>query len=292
MSEMKQEDREALLEYLVQFSNIEKRFPLFQGIKDPETVADFIGLDFDQFTKIRESFDTQTRQAAEEILKDEELLEKIDKLPFKANDTIAVLGDSITDDRQSWFRIFGYLLDMAVPKADFHFVDSSIENSLSADALRRIERDILAYDPDWVFVALGSQDAFRLHITTGRTLVSLAEFWENMNAIESAVLQNCTNPPIWITPPPVISELMEQMPLHEGFVDEQDLREFREVISGKSGYVVDPSGKRMGDPPNAWNYLNDGFHPSLVGNIETVKNVIRTCSRPQESSEERENSDE
>lgn len=281
---MKQEEREALLEYLVQFSNIEKQFPLFQGVQDPEAVSDFIGIDHDQFNKIRENFDNLTKQAAEEILKDEEVLKQIDKLPFQADETIAVIGDSITDDRQGWFQIFRNVLDLAIPKASFHYIDASRTNSFSVDALRRMERDVLAHEPDWVFVALGSQDAMRLHLTTGRTMVSLAEFWENINAIESAVLKNCRNPPIWITPPPAISELMQQMPLHEGILSEEDLKEFREVIAGKSGFVVDPAGKRLGDPPDAWNFMNDGFHPSLAGNIETVRSVLKTCSLPQKDS--------
>lgn len=277
---MNQEEKEALLEYLIQFSNIEKRFPLYQGVKDPEAVADFIGLDVDQFQKIRESFDKQVAQAAEEVLKDKEIMSRINNLPFKPNETIAVLGDSITDDRQSWFQIFCNVLNLAVPKASFTFIDASLSNSISADALRRIERDVLANEPDWVFVALGSQDAVRLHITEGRTLVSIAEFWENLNAIESAIIKNCKNPAVWITPPPVITELMQQMPLHDGVIDEQDLKEFREVVAGKSGYIVDPAGKRMGNPPDAWNYMNDGFHPSLVGNIETVKSLLIAVTEP------------
>lgn len=275
---MNQKEKEALLEYLVQFSNIEKRFPLFQGVTDLEAVADFIGMDSDNFKRIRNDFDQQARMAAEEILKDSNMLDKVEKLPFKTDDTIAVLGDSITDDRQSWFQVLRNLLDMAIPKANIRYIDASISDSMSADALRRLERDVISRKPDWVFVALGSQDAMRLHISPDRTLVSIAEFWENINAIESAILQNCENPPIWITPPPVIQDLMQQMPLLEGVLDEKDLKDFREVIAGKSGYIVDPAGHRMGVPPKEWNYLNDGFRPSLAGNMETARNILTTIA--------------
>jgi lysophospholipase L1-like esterase len=276
---MKQEEKEALLEYLVQFSNIEKRFPLFQGVEDPEAVADFIGIDADNFKRIRDSFDQQARMAAEEILKDSSMLEKAGKLPFKADDTIAVVGDSITDDRQSWFHILRNLLELVIPMVKIQYIDASINDSLSADALRRLEREVLSRKPDWVFVALGSQDAMRLHISPARTLVSIAEFWENINAIESAILQNCKNPPIWITPPPVIPELMQQMPLLDGVLDEQDLKDFREIIAGKTGFIVDPAGDRMGVPPKEWNYLNDGFRPSLAGNMETVRSILAAIGK-------------
>lgn len=278
---MKQEEKEALLEYLVQFSNIEKKFPLFQGIEDPETVADFIGLDFERFQSIRNHFDQNVRQAAEEVLKDIKISNHLAELPFLATDTIAVIGDSITDDRQSWFKIFQEVLNMAVPRANFRFIDASMDNSHSTDALRRFERDVLSKKPDWVLVALGSQDAQRLHIASGRTLVSLAEFWENINVIESAILQNCKNEPVWITPPPVIPQLMQQMPLLDGVIDERDLKEFREIIAGKSGYIVDPSGSRLGNPPSEWHFLNDGFHPSLSGHIETVKSLLAAFMTPE-----------
>lgn len=277
---MIQEEKEALLEYLVQFSNIEKRFPLFQGVEDPEAVADFIGLDYERFQSIRNHFDQNVRHAAEEVLKDNKISNHLGELPFVANETIAVIGDSITDDRQSWFRIFQEVLNMAIPKANFRFIDASLDGSLSTDALRRFDRDVLSKKPDWVLVALGSQDAQRLHLTSGRTLVSLAEFWENINAIESAILQNCKNDPVWITPPPAITQLMQQMPLLDGVIDERDLKEFREIIAGKSGYIVDPSGARMGNPPKEWHFLNDGFHPSLIGHIETVKSLLTAFITP------------
>ncbi|MDI6401201.1 SGNH/GDSL hydrolase family protein [Balneolaceae bacterium ANBcel3] len=275
---MKESDKAALLSYLIQFSDIEKVFSYLPGSENPETIADFFGVDTDDFKTIQKQFEEVAEKAAQEILKDQVIVSALKELPFAPDDTIAVLGDSLSNDRQGWFKILKKVLDLSVPKANFTFIDGSYSGALSAEALRKMEKNILAQKPDWIFVALGSQDAMRLPLITGRTLVSLAEFWENINAIESAILKNLKHPPVWITPPPAITEMMETMPLLDGVVSEEDLREFREIIAGKSGYIVDPGGKRLGDPPAAWNYMQDGFHLSLAGNMETVKSLIKTLA--------------
>ncbi|MEX1135974.1 MAG: SGNH/GDSL hydrolase family protein [Balneolales bacterium] len=271
---MKKEEKEELLDYLVQFLNIEKQFPLLPGVNDQSAVAQFIGIDEDELSSIRANFDENAKQAAFELLKDEKVKKQIEKLPFKKNDKIAVIGDALTDDLQSWLPIFRHILEIGVMGANFSWYDASMASETSANILMRLDRDVLANKPDWVIIAIGSDDAKRPHLATTRTLVSLAEFWENTNTIESAIQLVVKNPIIWITPPPPVTELMQQHPLFNGVVHEEDLKQYREVITGKQGYIVDPMGNRMGSPPEAWNFLGDGYHPSLVGHLNTVKALI------------------
>lgn len=271
---MQNEEKELLLEYLIQFLNIEKRYPLLPGTEDKSNVAEFIGLDEKELTQTREKFEDNARKASQELLKNEEQQKKIDQLPFKKDDTIAVIGDSITDDLQSWFAIFRHVMETTVKAANFTWIDGSLGGDTSANALMRMDRDVLVHEPDWVILALGSDDAVRPHVASNRTLVSLAEFWENVSTMESAISQVTGNPVIWMTPPPVISEMMEQNALFNGILQEEDLADYREVIAGKTGYIIDPSGNRMGNPPEAWNYLGDGFHPSLSGHLNTVNALI------------------
>lgn len=275
---MKREEKEELLEYLVQFLNIEKQFPLLPGVDDTSAVAEFIGIDEDELNNIRANFDQNAKQAAFELLKGDLVKKQIGKLPFKKDDKIAVIGDSLTDDLQSWFPIFRHFLEISIKGANFSWYDASLASETTANILMRLDRDVLAHNPDWVIVALGSDDAKRPHLATTRTLVSLAEFWENVNTMESAIQLTVKNPIIWITPPPPVTELMQQHPLFNGVVHEEDLRQFREVIAGKKGYIIDPMGSRMGNPPEAWNFLGDGYHPSLAGHLNTVKAMIGVLS--------------
>lgn len=269
------EEKDILQTYLLQFLNIEKRFPLLPGKENKEAVAGLIGITKEELQESRRQYDEQAKQAALEILKDQEFSELVNKVPFETDDTIAVIGDSITDDVQGWFTILTHVLEIGVSEANFTFINSGISYNTTTEALARIDRDLLLHEPDWVFVALGTFDVQRLNVATNRTLIPLAETWENLDTIQNILEQHISNPVIWITPPPVIRELLKDYPLYNFYIEEQDLNQVRELVSGKQGFIVDPRGKRMGEKPEAWHYLPDGLHPSLTGHIETVKELLK-----------------
>lgn len=279
-----EDEKEVLEKYLLQFLNLEKRYPLLPGIENEEAIAGLMGIEYDELRKLRDRFAANAKEAAIELLEDGEVAEWIEKLPFEKGDTIVALGDSITDDLQGWFNVFQHVLEIGLDTPDLSFVNSGVSYDTSTDALKRLNRDVLDHDPDWVIVALGTFDAQRLHVAPDRPLVSLADYWENMNTIESTVAEVTDNPLIWMTPPPVISEMLEDIRLFNFNIYEGDLNGYREILTGKKGYIVDPLGERMHDEddeseddnlPSAWNYLSDGLHPSLSGHVNTVKELIR-----------------
>ncbi len=272
-------EKEALEKYLLQFLNIEKQFPLLPGIGNEEAMAGLMGIDTDELVKLRELFQKNAKEAALELLKEDEIADWVDELPFEDGDTIAAVGDSMTDDLQGWFSIFSYMLDVAKPDAKFTFINSGVSYNTSSDALRRLHRDVLSQNPDWVIVALGTFDSIRPDISPDRTLLPLSETWENLNTISSAIQQVTDNPVIWITPPPVIPGLLDEMDLFDFDISEKDLFSVREVIAGKKGYIVDPAGRRMGNPPEAWYYLSDGINPSLSGHTNTVRELLKSLAK-------------
>lgn len=292
------EEKEVLENYLLQFLNLEKRYPLLPGIENEEAMAGLMGLEKEELQKLRDRFSSNAKQAAIELLEDGEVAEWIEDLPFEHGDTIVAIGDSLTDDLQSWFNIFQHVLEIGLEDANLTFVNSGVSYDTSTDALKRFNRDVLDHDPDWVIVALGTFDAQRLHVSPDRTLVPLADFWENLNTIETVVNEVTDNPLIWLTPPPVITEMQEQMRLFHFDLFEEDLSQYREILTGKKGYIVDPLGERMKDKDNsvedqeeedpgpaAWNYLSDGLHPSLSGHSNTVKELIRYLALSKEAEE-------
>ena len=271
-------EKEALEKYLLQFLNIEKRFPLLPGIYNEDAIAGLMGLEEEELNKLRERFYENAREAALELLKEDEVTDWIDQLPFDENDTIVAIGDSMTDDLQGWFSILTHILDISVTDANFTFINSGISYDTSSEALRRLDRDVLVHEPDWVIVSLGTFDVQRLGIAPDRTLLPLSETWENLNTIANAIEQVTDNPLIWITPPPVIPGLLDEMELFDFDINEKDLFQIRELIAGKTGYIVDPVGKRMGSPPEAWYYLSDGINPSLSGHSNTVKELLKSLA--------------
>jgi lysophospholipase L1-like esterase len=272
-------EKEALEKYLLQFLNLEKQFPLLPGIKNQEAIASVIGIEKKELDKLRNLFNQNTKQASLELLNDDEISGFLDDLPFRENDTIIALGDSMTDDLQGWFGILANLMEIAKPEANLTFINSGISYNTSSEALRRLHRDVLSHDPDWVIVALGTYDAIRLDIAPERTLLPLSETWENLNTISSAIQQVTQNPVIWISPPPVIPGLLDEMELFDFDINEKDLFSIREVIAGKEGYIIDPAGRRMGNPPEAWYYLSDGINPSLSGHTNTVRELLKSLAK-------------
>ncbi len=272
-------EKEVLETYLLQFLNLEKKYPLLPGIRNTEAMAGLMGLEKDELKKNRTKFDQNAKEAALELLEEEEITKWIDQSPFRSDDTIVALGDSLTDDLQGWFSILGYALEMTVPEANFTFVNSGVSYDTSTDVLRRLNRDLVVHEPDWVIVALGTFDALRMDLTPDRTLVPLAEYWENTNAIEDVTDKLTDNPVIWISPPPVLNEMLEDFRLFDFVIKNEDLLQYREILSGKKGYIIDPRGKRMGEEePEAWNYLNDGVHPSLSGHTNTVRELLKVLA--------------
>lgn len=278
MNKANEKEKEALEKYLIQFLNIEKLFPLLPGIENSESVAGLMGLELQELEKMRALFADNAKQAAVELLKEKDVIEWIDQIPISPDSTIVAFGDSSTDDLQGWFEIFRHVLEITVPEADFTFINSGVSNNTTTDALRRLNRDLLSHNPDWVIVSLSTFDTVRLSYAPGRTLIPLSETWENLATIGDAIETVTDNPPVWITPPPVIPELLEKMELFEFNIENRDLAAVREILIGKKGYIVDPLGKRMGNPPEAWFYLSDGVNPSLSGNVNTVKEILRSLA--------------
>lgn len=278
MKKATEEEKEALEKYLLQFLNIEKMYPLLPGITNTKAVANLFGLEEGELNKLRGTFTQNAKEAALELLKDDDVTDWIDQLPFKPDDTIIALGDSSTDDLQSWFSIFQEILNITVPEADFTFINAGQTNNTSSEALRRIHRDVLSYEPDWVLISLGMFDVTRLSIAPKRTLLPLSETWENLSTIEDAIKEVTDKPVIWITPPPIIPGLLDKMELFDFDITDEDLAQVRQIIAGKTGYIVDPTGKRMGNPPEAWYYLSDGINPSLSGHVNTTRALLYTLA--------------
>lgn len=283
MSEKKlsEEEKGIMEQFMIPFYHISKRIPLFPGKNDHSSEASLFGVTEDELKTYRENFDENARQAALEILKEDEIVDCLDKLPMDGEETIIAFGDSITEDAQGWFSILKHVLEISTEKADFNFINAGISYNTTSEALRRIDRDVIIHEPDWVFVALGTFDSQRLNIAPDRTLLPLSETWENIETIQTVLEARVENPLVWITPAPVISEMLEENLLYDFTIQPQDLSQVQELVAGKQGAIIDSRAKRMGESePKAWNYLPDGLHHSLSGHMETVKLIIKKLAMP------------
>lgn len=276
-----EEEKSVLEQFMLPYHHIAKRIPLFPGKNNTESEAGLYGITEDELEKYRSNFDENAKEAALEILKEDEIVDCLDKIPMDGEETIIAFGDSNTEDAQGWFSILRHVLEISTEKANFNFINAGLSYNTTAEALRRIDRDVIVHEPDWVFIALGTFDAQRLNIAPERTLLPLSETWENIETIQAILESRVENPLVWITPAPVINDLLEENLLYDFTIEERDLSQVQELVAGKSGAIIDSRGKRMGESgPQAWNYLPDGLHHSLSGHIETVRAIIKKLAEP------------
>lgn len=284
MAKTSEEVKAILEQFTIPFFHLDKRFPLLPGKTDKKAEAILLGLSEEELKSFRENINQNAKQAALELLKEDEIIDCMDSLPLDGSETIAVIGDSITEDGQGWFEILKQVLEISVEKADFTFINAGVGEQTSSEALRRLDRDVLVHEPDWVFVALGTYDAQRLNILPERTITALSESWENLESFQNIISEYVSNPIIWITPTPVISELFAENPLYEYSIIEEDLQQVRQLVAGKDGVIIDSLGSRMGkEGPQAWNYIADGLHHSLTGHMNTARLVIKKLSESEVS---------
>ncbi len=280
MSKATEEEKGLIEQYILPFFHLRRRYPLMPGKDSEEAEALLMGLSVSELKAFRANMSENARQAALELLKDDEITDLLNDLPFDGSETIAVLGDSISEDAQGWFEILKHLLIISTENEEFTFINGGVAYDTSTDAIRRMDRDILVHEPDWVFVALGTFDAQRLNIAPDRTLIPLSETWENFEIIQNVIGETVTNPIVWISPVPVLSELLDQNPLYEFSIEQEDLNQVRQLVAGKDGVILDPMGHRMGkEAPEAWNYLSDGLHHSLSGHMNTVREVLKKLAK-------------
>ncbi len=270
-------DNLEILRYFMAFHCPEKRFPMYPGAASVRNVAAFIGISEYELVESRKRFDEIARNVAVELLGDEEVASQVKRLPFENGQTIVAFGDSLTEDRQSWFEVLRHMLEIVTPNPAYRFVNMGISGDTSYDALRRIGQ-ILRMEPDWVFIAFGTNDVARPLVAPERTTVSLADFWENIEVLSRVFNESLPNPPIWVAPPTVITPMMEDIGFYEAIMHESDLVQYRQVIAGKPGHIVDPHGTRMGNPPQMWNFLSDGVHHTPAGHEQTVRAVLKTLA--------------
>ena len=276
-SSQSSEERGVLEQYMLPFLNLSSQFPLYPGKNSVTTESALLGWTEQELEQARANLGENAKQAALELLKEDDIVDQLDALPFDGEECIAVLGDSISLDAQGWVYILRHLIDIGKEQTNIRWINASQAHDTTTDALRRLDRDVIVHNPDWVIIALGTFDAQRLAIYPDRTLIPLSETWENIQAIQDILDQTLEHPPLWLSPAAVITDLLSEHALYHFTIQPEDLAAVQDVVTGKIGGIVDPKAERTGkNGPQAWHYIPDGLHHSLTGHMQTVREVIKT----------------
>lgn len=262
------------LSYIIQFQHPEKTLAGMPGMNDA-LVAMLHNIDLVTYQTIKTHFDDNARNAAMDLLSDPAFAARVDRLPFVADEIIVGLGDSITDDYQSWLEILRHLLALRRPQDNLTVINAGISGDTTANLISRF-LDVVNAKPDWIFCFVGTNDA-RLHgESPTKTLLSLSETAANLHMLRHYAAKQTQAEWVWLTPATVLEDWISVDwflgPLQLGWRN-SDMAAIAELMHTLPDPVVDLQTV-FGTPANPDYLLPDGLHPSLAGQKAIVTALI------------------
>ena len=141
--------------------------------------------------------------------------------------------------------------------------------------------ELLADEPDWLIVLIGTNDAAFVRDPPTKSRVSPEETAKNLHALRDLIQAHSNARLAWITPPPAIEARVNEdaTPAGPAWSDE-DLEELAKLVHEVAGEdpLVDLR-KTFGNPANPDYLLPDGLHPSLEGQKAISAAVVERLSR-------------
>lgn len=255
----------------LQYVHLEKLYGHLPGLT--ESLPAIFGVSPEEYTAIRERFDTLTRTAAQDLLADSGFADRVARLPFPHGARILAVGDSITDDLQSWAEILRHVLAIARPDEDLTVINAGLSAHTTAMILRRWP-SLLNPAPDWIICGLGGNDVTR--VADGKPQVTLAESIENLRGLRRIAADRTEAHWVWFTPVPVDEHRAAANP---GFRygasswRNTDITALADAVRAFSDPVVDLVDV-FGVPAHPDLQGPDGVHPSLAGQRRIVTALV------------------
>jgi lysophospholipase L1-like esterase len=256
-----------------QFIHLEKLYGNLPGLVD--ALPAIFGVSPEEYAAIRERFDAEARHAAVDLLADPQFAERVARLPFQRGARILAVGDSATDDLQSWAEILRHVLTIARPDDDLTVVNGGLSGHTTSMMLRRFS-SMLNPAPDWIICGLGTVDVMRF--PGGKSQVTLEESIDNLRELRRVAGDRTAAQWIWLTPIPVDDEVAARSPSpQDRTVSNTDLTAIADAVRNFDEPVVDLVDV-FGVPTHPGLQGPDGLHPSLAGQKRTVMAVVETIS--------------
>jgi lysophospholipase L1-like esterase len=259
----------------VQFTHPEKVYFYLPGFQDESLKAGVYALDVAQYQAIKSDFAAAARGAAEALLADAAFAAMVDRLPFAPGSLVAVIGESDTDDLQSWFEILRYLLELRRPQDGIQLVNLAISGQPTTVASGQL-MVALAQKPDWILCGLGGNDAIRSGLGATKTVVSIAETELNLKEMRRLAAAQSDAEWVWLTRWSIDEARIAAYPVSQMAqfaLSTADLDAVSEVVLQQPEPVVDLTSV-LGRPPDPALLREDGLHPSLAGHTLFARAVV------------------
>ncbi|MCP4176423.1 MAG: hypothetical protein GY756_01545 [bacterium] len=263
---------------MLQLNHPEKFLTIFPGMSE-QAAADIYGLTLVEYKEIKNTFKSNAKETAALLLKDDDFSKLVKKLPFRKGETIVGLGDSITDDYQSWFEILTNIVHTAI-SPDIKIVNAGISGDTTSQMITRFI-GVVNHKPDWILCMAGTNDAREHGLFPSKLNVSISETEENYKMLLNFAKTQTSAKWVWLTPTGVNDKLQEEHPY---------MKSVQFIIRNKNLYpIVELVRKQLEPVVELWDVfekavdtnllLADGLHPSLEGHKLIVTEVIKKMSR-------------
>lgn len=268
-----------LIEKTVQFTHLDKLYGYLPGMAD--ALPSILGLTPQTYGDLTARFTAAARGAAQQLLTDADLAARVDALPFLPGQSVLAVGDSITDDLQSWAEVLRHLLDLRRPDDGVRVVNGGLSAHTTAMLLGRWP-STLAQRPDWIICLLGGNDVTRIGPEPTKPQVSLAESTANLAELRRIAAVRGNAAWIWITPAPVHED---RVAAFSGFRQGEfvwrnaDIQALTQAIRKFDDPVVDLT-EVFGVPAKDELQGPDGVHPSLAGQAAIARALVERLTHP------------
>jgi acyl-CoA thioesterase I len=256
---------------LIQMQHPEKLLSFVRSLDD-KLLASIYGMDLETYLIVKDQLVRQAKEAAEQLLDSSDFADRIDRLPFKAGETVIGVGESTTDDLLSWFEILRHLLELQRPQDGIRLINEGISGSTSSQVLGRFS-GIVAKQPNWILCMIGSNDVLRIGPESTKTQVSLEETTKNAKEIRRIAAARTKSQWVWITPPTFDEERIAAFPYFQiGQLSwrNEDIIAVGAVIHSQPDPVVDTQAG-FGLPASSKFIGIDGLHPTIDGHKAIVR---------------------
>ena len=248
-----------------------QRFPIDDDLH-AELLAQMLATTPEAVRSMLGSLRAEARAAAGHLVADDRYRAAVTALPFRPDDTIVAVGDSITADRLGWFELLAASIDLAgTPKPTL--VNLGVSGNTTADVLERFDL-LAAAQPSRVLLMLGTNDARGHGRTSRHRMATIKETERNLRALIDLITHDLNAGTTVVTPPAVdqarIDTFFRDAPVHwQATAVAEVAHVIREAVPG----AVDVHAAAF--TPGAEELLeSDGVHPTLAGQRLILAQIV------------------
>jgi acyl-CoA thioesterase-1 len=255
----------------------EKVFGFLPGMSVANLAA-LYGLDEPAYAAIRDRFAAQAAAAARDLLAEPAFAAAVDRLPFSAGHTLAVIGESTTDAADSWLEIIGHVIMLQRPADAIKLVNAAISGYPTTMLLRVMSETLQRHTPSWIALFAGANDALRYGTGATKPLVTGTETARNLAEMRRQVAAAGARM-IWMTTTARDTARIAAYPPFQAqqiWLEDDDLHTVDDAIRAAASdgdVVIDLSGA-FGSPPATALLNADGIHPTLAGQKAIARRFV------------------